>query len=81
MRRTCSLFIRYKSLDNDETNSRFINIHISELPINIRKEYAENRNLEYVIKWYLHNRYFEDSIEVLNVSILNALDDWICESV
>ena len=81
MRRSITLFIRYKSLDNDEIYSRFMNIHITEIPIKIRKEYAENRNLEYVIKWYLHKRYCENSVEIISMYVLNSLDDWLCESV
>lgn len=81
MRRTCSLFIRYKSFDTDEVVSRFVNIHISEIPVDMRKIYEERRDLEHFMKWYLHHRYRENTVEILNISLLNSLDDFLVEGV
>ena len=79
--RTISLFIRYKTGDSDEVKSRFINMHITELPISIRQAYYDNRDLDEVIKWYLGARYHDDAVEIYNISVLDALDHFILDSI
>lgn len=80
MRRNISLFVRYLTQDG-ENRSRFININICEFPIELREKYIENRDLGYLIELYVRNRWNESSITILNVSVLNAFDDFIMNSI
>lgn len=80
MRRNISLFVRYLTKDG-ENRSRFININICEFPIELREKYVDNRDLGYLIELYVYNRWNESSITILNVSVLNAFDDFIMNSI
>lgn len=80
MRRKISLFVRYLTKD-DVNRSRFITIDICEFPKELREKYIENRDLGYLIELYVYNRWNESGITILNVSVLNAFDDFIMNSI